>query len=168
MKILVPKLSSIAAICAVWLLIAAPVQAQSGKATAAEVRELVSLLKLDKVIAASIPLMNKQIIDLIASLVPIAKSADLEEVKQIMNQVFARMPAEFVKLAVPLYQENLTAEEVRGLIRFYKSPVGQSVITKLPRLTQQGQQIGALVGEKLAKEAFENSRKRLRQKGYQL
>lgn len=78
------------------------------------------------------------------------------------------MPAEFVKLAVPMDQENLTAEEVRGLIRFYKSPVGQSVITKLPRQTQQGQQIGALVGEKLAKEALENSRKSLRQKGYQL
>ena len=44
----------------------------------------------------------------------------------------------------------------------------QSVITKLPRLTQQGQQIGALVGEKLAKEASENSCKRVRQKGYQL
>ena len=78
------------------------------------------------------------------------------------------MPAEFVKLAVPLYRENLNATEVRGLIEFYKSPVGQSVIDKLPRLAQQGQQIGAVLGEQLAREAFENSRKRLRAKGYQL
>ena len=168
MKLPAPKLSAIAAVFAVWMLIASPVQAQSEKATAAEAQELVSLLNLDKAIAASIPLMNKQITELIASLVPNAKPADLEEIKQIMNQVFARMPAEFVKLSVPLYQENLTGEEVRGLIRFYKTPIGQSVITKLPRLTQRGQQIGALLGEKLAKEAFENSRKRLRAKGYQL
>ena len=34
-----------------------------------------------------------------------------------------------------------------GLIVFYKSPLGQSVITKFPKLAKQGQHIGVLLGE---------------------
>ena len=86
----------------------------------------------------------------------------------MMGQVFQRLPAEFVKLAVTLYVENPNAEEVKGLVTFYKSPVGRSVVEKLPKLAQQGKKIGAGLGEQLAKEAFRDSRKRLREKGYQL
>lgn len=116
------------------------------------------LFQLDKLLGASNAPLRRQLVTALAQDAPNATDADLADARAAIE----------AELAVPLCQENLTAEEVRGLIRFYKSPVGQSVITKLPRLTQQGQQIGALVGEKLAKEAFEKSRKHLRQKGYQL
>ena len=153
---------------AIWMLLTVPVQAQDQKATVAEVQELVTLLKLDKLMEASIPLMNKQMSQLMAKMVPNAKPDDLAEVNEMMGQVFQRLPAEFVKLAVPLYVENPNAEEVKGLVTFYKSPVGRSVIEKLPKLAQQGKKIGAVLGEQPAKEAFRDSRKRLREKGYQL
>ena len=126
--------------------------------TEVQVQRLSRLFQLDKLLGASNAPLRRQLVTALAQEAPNATNADLADARAAIE----------AELAVPLYQENLTAEEVRGLIRFYKSPVGQSVITKLPRLTQQGQQIGALVGEKLAKEAFEKSRKHLRQKGYQL
>ena len=54
-----------------------------------------------------------------------------------------------------------------GLIVF-KNPLGQSVINRSPKPAKQGQHIGALLGEKLANEAFANSREHLRVKGYEL
>ena len=143
----------------------APVPAAHGQTVAVkdrptevQVQRLSRLFQLDKLLGASKAPLRRQLVTALAQEAPNATNADLADARAAIE----------AELAVPLYQENLTAEEVRGLIRFYKSPVGQSVITKLPRLTQQGQQIGALVGEKLAKEASENSCKRVRQKGYQL
>ena len=37
---------------------------------------------------------------------------------------------------VVMYRENFTQEEVDGLIAFYQSPVGQSLLTKMPRAMQ--------------------------------
>ncbi len=36
-----------------------------------------------------------------------------------------------------IYSESLTQEEVDGMIAFYRTPVGQSVITKLPNVVQR-------------------------------
>jgi len=36
-----------------------------------------------------------------------------------------------------IYRTTLTQEEVDGMISFYGSPVGQSVITKMPQVTQK-------------------------------
>ncbi len=44
------------------------------------------------------------------------------------------------KIYVKVYQENLTQEEVDGLIDFYRTPVGQSVLDKMPRLAKSSMQ----------------------------
>lgn len=38
---------------------------------------------------------------------------------------------------IKIYAESLTQEEVDGMIAFYRTPVGQSVIAKLPNLVQR-------------------------------
>ena len=43
---------------------------------------------------------------------------------------------------VGLYTEAFTEQELRQLIRFYSSPLGQKVVDKMPVLMQQSMQLG--------------------------
>jgi len=39
---------------------------------------------------------------------------------------------------VPIYQNHFTAEDVDGLLKFYRSPLGQKVITQMPLAMAEG------------------------------
>ncbi|MDT0593548.1 DUF2059 domain-containing protein [Glaciecola petra] len=41
-----------------------------------------------------------------------------------------------------IYSQNFTAEEIAELLKFYKSPVGQSFIEKMPVITQESMMLG--------------------------
>jgi len=46
-----------------------------------------------------------------------------------------------------LYKETFTESEVRELIAFYQTPVGQKVLAKLPEVTQKAFSIGSTIGQ---------------------
>ena len=41
-----------------------------------------------------------------------------------------------------VYEQNFTSNEIRQMLAFYKSPVGQSVLEKMPVVAQESMQIG--------------------------
>ena len=43
---------------------------------------------------------------------------------------------------IDIYTEEFSESELREIIKFYKTPVGQKTITKLPILMQKGAQVG--------------------------
>jgi hypothetical protein len=43
---------------------------------------------------------------------------------------------------VDIYTEEFNEQELREIVRFYKTPVGKKTITKLPILMQKGAQVG--------------------------
>jgi hypothetical protein len=62
-------------------------------------------------------------------------------------------------LVIPIYVKNLTREEMVGTIQFYRSPVGQSMIRKLPAIAQESMAAGQQWGEQLARDAAERLKK---------
>jgi hypothetical protein len=61
----------------------------------------------------------------------------------------------------PLYDKHFTVEELKGLVAFYKTPVGQKAIQVMPQLVQEAMQkaselmlpkLRALVGEIMEEE----------------
>jgi hypothetical protein len=48
---------------------------------------------------------------------------------------------------VPVYQKHFTAEDIDGLLKFYRSPLGQKVITEMPSTMAEGMQIGQQWGQ---------------------
>jgi uncharacterized protein len=64
-------------------------------------------------------------------------------------------PKQLEDMVVPIYVKNFTAEELRASIQFYSSPVGQSLIHKLPVVLQQSMAVGQEWGRKLAQEVGE-------------
>ena len=43
---------------------------------------------------------------------------------------------------VPIYQSHFTADDMTGLLRFCRSPLGQKVITQMPVTMAEGMKVG--------------------------
>jgi len=71
-------------------------------------------------------------------------------------------PDDLVNLIVPVYDRNFTEEEIDGVVTFYRSPVGQKVLTKLPMIVQESMEVGRAWGEELSNKVIQ----KLKQKGY--
>ena len=66
-----------------------------------------------------------------------------EYVARVMRLV--QKEADWEKYKAPLvdiYGSNFTSEEINGMIAFYKTPVGQASIEKLPKVMQESMSIG--------------------------
>jgi len=62
---------------------------------------------------------------------------------------------ELVELVVPIYVRHLTIEEMKAAIEFYSSPVGRSLIEKLPAISQESMVAGQAWGEQIGRELVE-------------
>ena len=62
--------------------------------------------------------------------------------------------AHLLDFAVPLYDKYFSAQEVKDLIRFYESPIGQKTITVLPELMAQLQEEGRKWGEDVGRQSM--------------
>jgi hypothetical protein len=57
---------------------------------------------------------------------------------------------ELVDLIVPVYDRNLTHDDVKELIRFYQSPTGKKFVSVLPKVTQESMAVGEKWGREMA------------------
>jgi uncharacterized protein len=62
--------------------------------------------------------------------------------------------ADFTNMTIELYEKYFTADEIKGLIQFYSSPVGQKAIQVLPTLMQESTGRGIEMGQAAAERAF--------------
>lgn len=60
-----------------------------------------------------------------------------------------------IDLAVPIYDKHLSHEEVRGLIEFYQTPLGQKTLKVLPTMLSELQQGGRKWGEDLGRTSMQ-------------
>jgi hypothetical protein len=64
-------------------------------------------------------------------------------------------PSELVDMIVPIYAKHLTHDDIKGLIKFYESPVGRKFISVQPAIMREsmaaGQAWGRKLGMKIAK-----------------
>jgi hypothetical protein len=71
--------------------------------------------------------------------------------------------ADFVELLVPIYSHLFSTAELRGLLEFYRSPLGQRLLEAQPDLTREamlagqqwGTRLGAEIGQELAAEGIQ-------------
>ncbi len=69
---------------------------------------------------------------------------------------------DLLDMSIPVYEKYLTPEEVRGLTRFYETPLGRKLIDVMPQMMQESMAIGARWGQ----QAMERVQKRLEERGY--
>jgi len=59
---------------------------------------------------------------------------------------------DMLKAYIPLYDKYYTHDEIKQLITFYETPLGQKVVEVTPVLTQESMAIGQAWGERLGQE----------------
>jgi hypothetical protein len=56
---------------------------------------------------------------------------------------------------IPIYDKYLTTDDLKGLLDYYHSPLGQRMLKTLPELTRESQATGLTLGQKAAQETME-------------
>ncbi|HYL10436.1 MAG TPA: DUF2059 domain-containing protein [Candidatus Acidoferrales bacterium] len=61
----------------------------------------------------------------------------------------------FIDRMVPIYDKYFNEDDIKGLLKFYGTPLGQRAIKALPQITRESQAIGIELGRKAAAETIE-------------
>jgi uncharacterized protein len=64
-------------------------------------------------------------------------------------------PTSLTDRIIPIYDKYLTNDDLRGLIDYYHSPLGQRMLKSLPALTRESQAAGFAMGQKAAQETMD-------------
>ncbi len=90
---------------------------------------------------------------------PAQRAANPEIADVFWDEFAARLRQDvdgFIGILVPLYDKHLTLDEIRQLVEFYQSPLGQRLVEVQPTLAAEsmlaGQQWGARLGQEVAAE----------------
>lgn len=62
---------------------------------------------------------------------------------------------ELVDMLIPIYDKYFSAEEVKGLVKFYETPLGQKSISALPKMMVELQEVGRNWGENLGRQSMQ-------------
>ena len=123
--------------------------AASRAASAEKVHEYVEVMGMKKMMTDMIPIMIPAITNNMTNVMRQAHPdmpADMPEiVTKVVSDVLTSLLPQMIEAEEKVFAANLTDEEVTGAIAFYKTPVGQSLLKKLPIMTQQGMQASQAV-----------------------
>ena len=80
--------------------------------------------------------------------------------KQFVDAFVARFqkhfdPDSLTEHVIPIYDKYLTADDLKGLLDYYHSPLGQRMLKALPEVTRESQAAGFALGQKAAQESME-------------
>jgi hypothetical protein len=110
-------------------------------------RELIAVTGADKLGMQAID----QMIPGLKRAIPDLDDAFWSEFRSSIN------PQELVDLAIPAYTSHFTLEELDGLIAFYKTKLGQKVVSTMPAVLRESMSAGQAWGEQLGKKAWERA-----------
>jgi hypothetical protein len=85
---------------------------------------------------------------------------DNPRAKQFVDAFVARFQKHFDSNSlndriIPIYDKYLTDDDLKGLIAYYHSPLGQRMLKSLPELTRESQAAGFAMGQKAAQETMD-------------
>ena len=122
-----------------------PVLAQSVPTKRDDIRQLVT-------ITGTIAIMKQSMERSIAQLRP--------SFKQLPDAFWAELPKEMdyealLEKILPVYEAHFTHDDVKALLAFYRSPIGQKSIRELPLIMQESSVVGREWGEATGRRIME-------------
>lgn len=106
--------------------------AASGPASEAQVRQLMDVVGVGKMLSQ----MNYQAVTTMQQSLPCVPA------EYWQNYMDANATQQFIGRLVPVYQKHFNADEMEGLLKFYRSPLGQKVINEMPTTMAEANQAG--------------------------
>ena len=116
-----------------------------------QVRQLFEVMHLSQMFGQ----MNSQMAGMMDQAVPCVPASYWQ------NFIDASGGEQLLSRMVPIYQHRFTAADVAGLLKFYRTPLGQKLITQMPLTMAEGMKIGQQWG----RERGQTMIRELQQKG---
>ncbi|AND68671.1 hypothetical protein ATSB10_12170 [Dyella thiooxydans] len=122
------------------LLAAGAPSVMAGQASAKQVRELMGLFGTDRMFQQ----MNAQMAAMMGKQLPCVPASYWNGF--LDDQATRELSAKLV----PIYQRHFTEQDVRGLLKFYRSPLGKKLLLEQPSIMAEVMQMGRQWGEQRA------------------
>jgi hypothetical protein len=144
------------AVCVLAAWLAAPSHAEDAQAESPKRAVILKLMELTQ--AAQ---MGKQVTDaLLGQIQPMFS----EVPAKVWDELIASFtPGEMQELVIPIYERNFTLEELQALVAFYESPLGKTLLSKMPAVVQESMSVGNQWGMQKAEELF----RKLKERGFE-
>jgi hypothetical protein len=75
--------------------------------------------------------------------IPDATPEQLGKVDELADAIFAEMPIdEIIQAIIPIYQKHIAESDLKAIVAFYSSPVGQRLLKEQPAMMAEAMQAG--------------------------
>ena len=153
---------------AALLLMTAPATAQAPAPEAqAAAKELVETMRATDQLKLMMPMIMQQLKPMIVQGRPEVERDFDASLPLVIDAMSGRM-GELVDAIAVIYAQNFSADELRQVSAFYRTPVGQKFLEKLPAITQQSMTVGQKFGQQLAGDMRDRMIEQLRKKGHNI
>jgi uncharacterized protein len=130
-------------------------QTKIDPAKEADIRRLLDVSGAKKIVMQTMASMTTSVRPVLASSLPPGEYRE-----KLIDLFFAKFQskadsAQLLDLAVPLYDKYFSQDEIKGLIRFYETPLGQKSLSVLPQLTSEMADLGRQWGEKAGRDSMQ-------------
>jgi len=120
----------------------------------ADIRRLLDLVGTKGLLVQTMDSMSRSIKPLLANSLPPGEYRE-----KLVDLFFAKFSSKadvqhLLDLAVPVYDKNFSHQEIRSLIEFYQTPLGQKAIATLPKVSVEMQEQGRKWGEDLGRQCM--------------
>ncbi len=144
-----------------------PVAARAADAAAAAAaRDLIQTMDLQSMIDKMLGVLTPMIVQQVKAENPEIPDEILTVISQEFMTALKEDYATFEKGAVAVYTSHFTADELRDVAAFYRTPTGRKTLEKMPLVTQQSMVLGQKWAQASMPRAIERVKRRLAEMGY--
>jgi hypothetical protein len=132
----------------------APSQPRIDPAKEADIRQFMEVAGIKTLMAQTLANMSKSMKPLMNQALPPGAYRD-----KLVELFFAKFESkadlqQVLDLIVPIYDKYLSDDEIKGLIKFYQTPVGQKMVKVMPQLMTESQEASQKWGETLGRQSM--------------
>jgi uncharacterized protein len=129
-------------------------QSKIDPAKEADIRQLMDVIGVSAIMVQMMERMSTTLKPLMTQALPAGDYRD-----QLVDLFFVKFQSkadtqQLLDQIVPLYDKYLSAQEVKDLIHFYQSPLGQKTVKVMPMLIAEAQEVGRKWGEGLGRQSM--------------
>jgi uncharacterized protein len=149
------------------LAVASPAWSQTSPEARAAAKELVETMRAADQMKTLVPMFMQQLKPAIVQ----GRDEVARDFDAIMPTLLAAMSArldELLDAMGAVYAANFTVDELRQLTAFYRAPIGQKFLEKMPSIMQQSLSVGQKFGERIVGELRGNMIEQLRKRGHNI
>jgi len=146
----------------------APAYPQSASPDAmAAARELVEAARTTDQFKTLLPLISQQMKTVIVQGRP-AVERDYDKIIPMVLEAANQQMGKFADAVAAIYAGNFTADELRQVTAFYRTPTGQKFLEKTGVIAQQSMAMGQKFGQQLVQDLEGRMKEELRKRGHNI